>query len=336
MAAIPELTVSIQSLIDNYHASKQERPRPHMGVSMIGHKCDRWLWLNFRWAVVEKFDGRILRLFRRGQMEEATLVADLRAIGMDVQNTTTKQARVDFGSHVSGSMDGIIKFGVPEAPNKPHVVEFKTHSKKSFDDLEKNGVEKSKPLHYTQMQVYMLGSDVDRALYMAICKDDDRIYTERVRLDKKAAQKAVDRAKRIALSDRLPEPMQTDPTWYECKFCPAHSFCFGENLTRQVNCRTCAHSTALENSTWHCSKWDSEIPVDAQHDGCESHVLHPDLVPWRLMDGDGVNAVFEIEGEAVVNGEGGYASTELVANAKACALGLVDELRQTMGAKIVA
>ena len=143
---IPESDHSITALIDKYHESKQEGPRPHLGASMLGHHCDRWLWLSFRWAVQEKFPGRILRLFRRGQMEEATIVSDLRAIGMDVRGTSGQQARVDFGSHVSGSVDAIIESGVPGATHTRHVAEFKTHSKKSFDDLVKAGaVASAKP-----------------------------------------------------------------------------------------------------------------------------------------------------------------------------------------------
>jgi len=339
---IPEPDNSITALIDKYHESKQEGPRPHLGASMLGHPCDRWLWLSFRWAVQEKFPGRILRLFRRGQMEEATIVSDLRAIGMDVRGTTGAQQRVDFGSHVSGSMDGIIEHGVPEAPKARHVVEFKTHSKKSFDDLEKHGVEKSKPQHFGQMQLYMHGTKIDRALYVAVCKDDDRIYTERVRYEQDVAERYIERGRRIALADRMPEPISTDPSWYQCRFCPAHSFCFETKTTEHVNCRTCAHSTAKDDSTWRCERHDADgIPVDFQRQGCDSHVLHPDLVPWQRKDGlDQWTAVYVIEGRDVANGEGDahvYTSREILANPKMCSLGdeYVEELRETFGARIV-
>lgn len=336
MAKIPAPTITIQSLIDEYHQANQEPPRPHMGVSLIGHKCDRYLWLNFRWAVIEKFDGRILRLFRRGQLEEKTIVQDLRAIGLDIQNTIGQQSRVDFGCHVSGSVDGVIKYGVPEAPKTAHVVEMKTHSKKSFDDLEKNGVEKSKPLHHIQMQGYMKGLGLDRALYIAVCKDDDRIYTERVRFDKELADKAIERAKRIVQSDWMPEPMASaSPDWYECKFCPAYNFCHKEQLTQEVNCRTCAHSTACANSTWTCAVWESEIPIEAQREGCDHHVLHPDLVPWQFEGGENNCAFYKIEDETLCNGVHGYASSELIANPVACATGAVDELRKEFGARII-
>jgi hypothetical protein len=225
---IPEPDNTIQALIDKAHEAKAEVPRPHMGASTLGHVCDRWLWLSFRWAVQPSFPGRILRLFRRGHQEEANIISDLRAIGMDVRQTTG-QHRVDFGSHVSGSLDAIIDSGVPGAPKTKHVAEFKTHSKKSFDDLEKHGVEKSKPEHFVQMQVYMAGTGIDRGLYLAVCKDDDRIHTERVRYDKDVADKAIARGQRIALSDRMPEPISSDPSYFRCKFCPAYGIiCFRE------------------------------------------------------------------------------------------------------------
>jgi len=202
---IPDSDNSISNLIDRHHESLSEPPRPHMGCSQLGHPCDRWLWLSFRWAVQPKFPGRILRLFRRGQLEESTIVSDLRAIGMDVRGTGRQQSRVEFGAHVSGSIDAIIEYGVPDAPRTRHVAEFKTHSKKSFDDLEKNGVEKSKPEHFVQMQLYMHGTKIDRALYVAVCKNDDRIYTERLRYDHEVAERYIARGRRIALSDRMPE-----------------------------------------------------------------------------------------------------------------------------------
>ncbi len=323
MTAIPEAAHSIAALIDKAHEAIAEVPRPHMGASTLGHVCDRWLWLSFRWAVQPSFPGRILRLFRRGREEEANIISDLRAIGMDVRSVAS-QHRVDFGSHVSGSLDAIIDSGVPGAPKTKHVAEFKTHSKKSFDDLEKHGVEKSKPEHFVQMQVYMAGTGIDRALYLAVCKDDDRIHTERVRYDKDVAGKAIARGQRIALSDRMPEPISADPSYFRCKFCDAHEFCHQSKTTKHVNCRTCAMATPMPDSTWHCAKWDAEIPLDSQRTGCDGHVLHPDLVPWQRKDGpDEFTAVYEIDGVNVANGdpaqEGVWGSKELLANAAACA-----------------
>ena len=297
--------MSITEQIDAYHASQIDEPRPHMGASGLGHACDRYIWLNFRWAVQPKFIGRIKRLFRRGQLEEATIIKDLEAIGMRVTDT---QRRVSFAYGVSGSIDGI--------GNGDTLLEFKTHNKKSFDDLEANGLQKSKPMHYTQMQVYMRGTTLTKGLYVAVCKDDDRIYTEDVAYDQTHAEKAIGRGIRLAMDDYLPPPISTDATWYQCKMCDAHSFCHKTKLVEHVNCRTCANVTPQKNGDMYCSRWGDAVPIPSQRIGCDSHVLHPDLVPWQRIDGPNEwTAIYLIDKAQIANGEpteGVYSSKQLI------------------------
>ena len=61
-----------------------DSPRPHLGASVIGRPCARELWYSFRWGTESDFNGRLLRLFRRGHQEEGPLVADLRNAGVTV------------------------------------------------------------------------------------------------------------------------------------------------------------------------------------------------------------------------------------------------------------
>src|SRR5690554_139100 len=211
MTQIPDKVHSLANLV--YQAIEENNNdglRYHLGASEVGGPCDRKLWLNFRWVIKQNFDGRVLRLLRRGKEEEHYVIEDLRAAGC-VIDYDKSQEFFKIIPHFGGSNDGLIESGVPEAPEKPHILEIKTHSKKSFDDLVKNGVEKSKPEHYAQMQVYMGGSGVDRALYFAVCKDDDRIYTERVRFDAEVFERLKKRADYIINSDRLVEPVSADP-----------------------------------------------------------------------------------------------------------------------------
>lgn len=339
---LPEPKYSTVSLIYKHYESIKDEPRPHLGASLLGHPCDRKIWLSFRWAVRPEFLGRMLRLFKRGHDEEAKIISDLRAIGCDVRKTGRNQLRVEFGSHVAGNLDGIIESGVPESPKKRHVLEMKTHNKKSFEDLVKNGVEKSKPEHYVQMQIYMLGAEIDRALYVAVCKDDDNLHVERVRLDESFAKKYVDRGKKIAMANRMPEPMSgASASWYVCKMCDSYKFCWEERITKHVNCRTCAHSTPMQDSTWRCERHESDgIPIAFQLDGCESHVLHPDVVPYQLKDSpDKWTAIYLINGKDVANGEGDrgvYTSKEILANPKMCAAGdeFVEGVREEFGGRI--
>lgn len=340
MTAIPEDKHGTAALINAAHEAAQEPPRPHMGCSLIGDPCERKLWLSFRWAVVERFDGRILRLFRRGQHEESFVLADLERIGVKFK-PSAMQHRVDFGSHVSGSLDGIILSGVPEAPKAAHVLEVKTHSAKSFAALKKDGVEKSKPLHFVQMQAYMHGTGIDRALYVAVNKDNDELHVERLHYQADVATYYIERAQRIALSDRMPPPLSTDASWWECKFCAAHEFCHGSRLTKEVNCRTCCHATATADSKWTCARYDNaEIPLDAQRTGCEAHALHPDLVPWQMAEPvDEWTPVYVVGSRKVANGAPDaniYSSRELIANAGLCGDEVVAGLRAEFpGARVV-
>jgi hypothetical protein len=276
---------------------------------------------------VEAFEGRILRLFRRGQNEEAVIIRDLRNVGIDVRSS---QQRVNFGSHVSGSLDGVIESGVPEAPTKRHVAEFKTHSKKSFDDMAAKGVEKSKPMHFVQMQVYMHGTNIDRALYVAVCKDDDRLHIERIKYDRDVATRAVERGRRIALADRMPPPISTDPSWYQCRFCPAHEVCHKSQPTKEVNCRTCAHATAKPDSTWRCERHEADnIPVDFQHTGCDDHIIHPDLVPWPMIPSeDGHSVMWRIGDRVIENSATAYKSREILANPAVCGTDAVENVKR--------
>ncbi len=63
-----------------------EGPRRYLGASVIGHPCDRFLWMHFRGIHRERFDGRMLRLFDRGQREESVFIQELRWIGAEVMD----------------------------------------------------------------------------------------------------------------------------------------------------------------------------------------------------------------------------------------------------------
>lgn len=338
MAQIPEPSITIQSLIDEYHQKQTEPFRPHMGASQLGHECERYIWLSFRWAVKENVSGRIKRIFRRGNNEEAIVVSDLRSIGIDVQNTGKNQSRVLLGGHVSGSVDGIIRGGMLGAEKTPHILEIKTTSQKGYDALVKDGVKKAKFQHFVQMQVYMHGMQLTRALYVAVNKNDDNLYTERVEYHKETAENYINKGLFLSTNEEMPKVISQDPSFFICKMCGMNDFCHKSKMTKQVNCRTCAFSTPKKDGTYYCERWEDKIPYDAQITGCNHHVIRPDMVPWKFKPHtDEWSAIYVINGKDVLNGEAGFASSEIVANPDECAnpSEFTKELRKDMGARIV-
>jgi hypothetical protein len=82
--------VGISEAIDGMWEAGEKGPRPHLGASQIGKPCDRALVYGFRHAVRKRTKGRMLRLFRRGHMEEISLVAMLRDIGFEVREVAER------------------------------------------------------------------------------------------------------------------------------------------------------------------------------------------------------------------------------------------------------
>ena len=224
MMSAVENPITTHDLIDRALESNVpsvSKGRGHLGFSQIGTPCERDLWYGFRWATLVSFPARMLRLFDRGQKEELRFNEWLRLAGLqvwDVNPNTRKQWRVkEIAGHMGGSLDGVIK-GLVES-KKPHVVEQKTHNDRSFKDVVRRGVEASKPQHFSQMQGYMYLMDIEDALYMAINKNDDDLYLERVKLKKIHAKELIKKGRRIITAPLPLGKLSEDPGFYQCKWC---------------------------------------------------------------------------------------------------------------------
>lgn len=278
-------TPTLDAIYNVYEASQGDGFRDHLGASLIGKTCARALWYDFRWVTPSWHSGRLLRLFETGQLEEARLVRNLRATGatvLEVDPETGRQFRVDaHGGHFGGSLDGVA-FGLLEAPKTWHVLEFKTHSKKSFADLVAKGVVQSKPQHAAQMQVYMHLTGITRALYVAVCKDTDQLHLERIEADRAFAERLLDKAERIIFAQHPPERLSEDPAWFECRLCAHQEACHGGGGAA-VTCRSCLHATPVEDA-WHCARHDRRLDAQEQRHACARHLFIPDLVPGAITE----------------------------------------------------
>ncbi|KKN71062.1 hypothetical protein LCGC14_0424790 [marine sediment metagenome] len=282
MVELPTEGLTERAIYDLYE-SQSEPARAYLGGSQIGESCERFLFYSFRWAFSQKFEGRILRLFETGHREETRVIENLKAIGCTVheKDANGDQFRyTDHAGHYSGGLDGVV-LELPEAPKTWHLLEVKTHNKKSFAALKKHGVEKSKPKHFAQCQSYMRMAKLKRAVYIGICKDTDTIYVKRIKYEPKKSKAIHTKALRIIESKTPLEKISQDPDWFECKWCPAKDQCHGDQVA-DVNCRTCVHATPeLDGKArWTCARYDCDIPEDNQRKGCENHLHIPELIPY--------------------------------------------------------
>lgn len=239
--------------------------RSHMGASTIGRECAREIWYSFRWATAKRAEGRMVRLWNRGHLEEARFIALLLTIGCEVfqQDENGKQYRIsDAGGHFGGSGDGMFR-GCPDLPPDTMALsEFKTHNDKSFQKLKSEGVRGAKFEHFVQMQVYMLKMGLAVAVYFAVNKNDDEIYAEVVPRDTAVGEQFVQRGLKIIPLRQPPDKLSTSPGFYKCKFCDHRPVCqLGAPPER--NCRTCQHSVAnVDDGKWYCTHPDLSQPVE--------------------------------------------------------------------------
>lgn len=290
MAQLPKRKTTIDVINEKMELANNADPAPfrgHLGASSIGRECERQLWYAFRGIEHVKHHGRMLRLFERGHNEEPSLVKYLQMAGVTVHDTDAdgEQFRYsDIGGHFAGSMDGAGK-GFIEAPKTWHVLEFKTSSQKYFNPMVKHGVEKSKPEHFAQMQMYMSWSKMKRAFYLMVNKNDDTLYSERVKYDSSIAKGLTEKARRIITSQNPPAKISEDPSWYKCKFCDFPEACHRDKQPT-VTCRTCLHSTPEtdgEDGRWSCNFHDiKSLTKPVQTAGCYEHRYIPKLVTFAV------------------------------------------------------
>lgn len=286
MAALPgPSTPTVDAIWASYEAAQESGYRDHLGASGIGAECERSIWYSFRWTTRARHTGRLLRLLQTGHLAEARFVADLRRIGVTVYEVDEDGKQFQFRDatgHFGGSCDGV-GIGFPEAPKAWHVCEFKTHSAKSFAGLVKDGVAKAKPMHLAQMQVYMHLAGIERAFYLAVNKDTDALYQERIRYDAEAALRLLAKAERIIGAAQPPARISADPAWFQCRFCDHAETCHGEAMPER-HCRSCLHSTPTEGGRWTCGRLSVDLAAEAQRLGCAAHLYIPGLVPGEQTD----------------------------------------------------
>lgn len=262
-------------MMGDAYSTKQNDYRGHLGASVIGKKCARQIWYDFRWTSKGSLDRKTILLFNRGHLEEARFLAMLSAAGLKVwfQDQNGDQFRIqDCFGHFGGSLDGVVK-GVPEFPELPLLTEFKTFGDSPFKRLIKSGVKIEKPEHYTQMQIYMRKQELPGALYCAVNKNTDELHLEIVEAEPEYAEQYLDRAGKIIFAEAPPPRLQfAAPSLYDCRFCAHKNVCHFDKKPDKT-CRSCYHVVIGDNGSWKCKLKDLLLTKEQQLEGCEEYVV---------------------------------------------------------------
>ena len=256
--------------------------RSHLGASLIGRECKRYLWYVFRWCLHEKTTGRQQRLFNRGHREEARFIEWLEGIGFKVwfenrdegpnEKGEFPQYRIsDVMGHFGGSLDGIAvlpeRYGIAE----PVLLEFKTNGTGAgFNKLADDGMPIAKPEHFAQTSTYGKKYNFRYCVYLNINKNDDSLHIELVKLTHNLGEQMIMKAEQIIMSQTAPARLSDNPTFHKCGYCHMKEVCH-KGAVVEVNCRSCAFARPVENAEWFCEVHNGNIPKDFIAKACPSY-----------------------------------------------------------------
>lgn len=218
-----EITALIQQRIDEtiMAIASKKASRDYLGASSIGEQCDRKLWYDFHQRKPID-DPRVHRIMDVGHWVESYALAMLKCAGYELYYEENGDQFGFVDEELAGHADGVIMLdGVP------HLLEIKSANEKRFLEMVRDGVEKSNPIYFTQMQIYMHYLELEYALYFVVNKNDCRIHMEIVKYEKIKAVYAINRGKEIIRGKEEDQQRKyASKAFFKCKFCNHRQECW--------------------------------------------------------------------------------------------------------------
>lgn len=222
------------------------RPRGYIGCSVIGHECDRYIWLNKYGDFTYEIPFRLGRIFDRGKLEEERIFSSLKKLSCFELIST----QVSFSKdELKGNCDAVLV----DRQGNVYILELKTMNDRNFKALKKYGLSKSNTLYWSQCQAYMKlsrsryetvmewinpttiyglgfsGVSISKAIFLAVNKNDESLHEEIIDYDPAVGEGLVAKAERIDQLKEMPEGIfSTDKKPQTCFNCSFHKYCYGE------------------------------------------------------------------------------------------------------------
>jgi hypothetical protein len=234
------LNVILDDMLIKYADLKRSEPkRSYLGASSWGKECKREL--AYGWHRVEPdqppFNPELFAIFAMGHAGEPVVVEMMRTMFTIV---TEKQDGKQFafyamGGKLSGHCDGIITDGPSHKADGtplvyPMIWENKMLNDKSWKKTRVDGIKKSKPIYYAQVNSYGAYFDVENGgIISCMNRDSGQLYIEHIPFDALNAQESSDRALDVIQSESPEEfpRIHDDPDWWQCTYCDYRLRCHG-------------------------------------------------------------------------------------------------------------
>ena len=269
MAKIPPRQDILVEALENGQVELEYRG--YIGMSSLLGNCTRKMWYDFHWAYPRFVTRRTNRIFDRGHLEEARVVADLREAGMIVTGCLENQAEfVDSTGHIKGHSDGRVD-NVPSAPKTPHLLEVKTMKDSQYKSYLKKGLAVSHPYYWSQIHTYMGEAKLTRCLFVVTNKDTEERSYIRYDYEPEIHKEALNVGFQV-LTAEIPPKKIGEATWFACKMCNAREICH-KGADIKVTCRSCKFVDIEMEGKWSCNKHNRELSTIEQMDACSDYSL---------------------------------------------------------------
>lgn len=226
----------------NRGSGKGEVAYKRIGAAYAGIECLRQLACKYHRIKEDPFDSKYIteaQLKRHadyGFDTENHIIEWLRIAGFEVLDRDKDGKQYGYKSafdgnqyHFAGELDGIIvKSPIPEIPDNTNL-ECKKATREKFEKFQKNGVEKTSPEYFAQMQLGMAYTDRKNCLFVMVCLDSMEVYYELVPFNLEKAQALNDKCVKVIQSkdpDEMPK-LGYNADDFRCMFCPYRKSCWG-------------------------------------------------------------------------------------------------------------
>lgn len=237
------------------------RPKS-LGAGRVGHPmapvpyergCERAIWYEMKQYPSEKpFPGKLYRTFSIGHAAEDIIAHNLECAGFTIlrfkpnPDGTLSEEQYGFAlafdengnPRYKGFFDGVVINGPAQIKSAagdvvdlkyPFLWENKSANNKKFEKFAAEGVEKSHPNYYGQVQTYMNFGNLftNPAMLTMLNKDTGEVRPEFIRYNVRHCQAILDRVARI-LDARGPLQLERGAVNYEslpCKWCEYKGQC---------------------------------------------------------------------------------------------------------------
>lgn len=239
-----------------------DRPKT-LGAGRVGHPmapvpyqrgCERALWYEMKQYPSDRpFPPFLYRIFSMGHKAEDIVAENLRLAGFNLITHDANGNQYGFAlahdpetghPRFKGFCDGIVVDGPARIGGDkdgldmryPFLWENKAVNDSKFNKFLAEGVERSHPQYYAQMQVYMnfLNLYQNPGLITFLNRETGDVRVEFVRFNQKHAQAILDRAARVveAQGPLVLERAAKDYEKVPCKFCEYRTQCQRDEANR--------------------------------------------------------------------------------------------------------